>query len=386
VITPNVIGRTYSLTTVMNLEGEAILDEQIEVTFKPESYAVTETVELTYKCHDYKQYFQDVFRSIEVNGRIKLDNYAFFHHKLDLSVTLDSSTPSVISYNTPGRPMELHLKDTYLLPEIYGMAGWARKDTFIMKGIHKADCDKCVVGNLKSVGEADLYLVIYNNNKAELRNENEKLVMVGYSGNSAEVGIYKLPNLPNQSLGAKVTWQWVNFKAEYELSISGLETHSIKLNQDYRKDTFKLEAKGENYWLGKYDITRDGFIKAGHTQLEGRWTGVSRIENAPWPSPIHTEVDFDFPYREDPYHYPYPSYPSYSGPPPSPAAYRDYSDYEAYRPSYTTLPPSYTTLPPSYTTLPHHAAQKNYVLNISKKALGKKFTFAFNNGRISLDF
>ena len=371
VITPNIVGETYSLATVINLEGEAILDEKIELTFKP---APEKTVELTYKCHDYKNVFQEVFQSIEVNGRLKLDNFAFFNHTLDFSVTVDDSMPSVITYNTPGRSMELHIKDTYLLPEIYGMAGWPRKNTFIMKGIDK--CDKCNVGNLISVSEADFYLIIHADNKAELRNENEKLVMAGFDRNSAEVGIYKLPNYQNQSVGAKVSWRYVSFKAEYELKISGLETH-IKLDQDYSKDTFKLEAKGENYWLGKYDITREGFIKAGDTQLEGRWTGVSSIENAPWPSPVHTEVDFDFPYREDPY--PYPSYPSYSGPPPSPPAYQDYSDYQDY-----SLPPSYATLPPSYTTLPH-VVPKNYVLNISKKALGKKFTFAFNNGRISLD-
>merc|ERR1712071_234222 len=56
-----------------------------------------------------------------------------------------------------------------------------------------------------------------------------------------------------------------------------------------------MGAKGENYWLGKYDITREGFIKAGDTQLECRWTGVSSIENAPWPSPVHTRWTLIFP-------------------------------------------------------------------------------------------
>ena len=262
-------------------------------------------------------------------------------------------------------PFRAEMYDSYLLPEIHAVAGLPRKDNFKILALKESDPRFDV---MKTDGSADFYIVYDDSSKYELWQAEDKLLMIGYNDSTAEAGVFVLPG--NQSLNAKVSWQHADAKHEFKINISGIETHNIKLYTD-GVNTYNLEASGDNIWLGKYNITRDAFIKAGISQLKGRWSGESNIENAPWTSSVYTQVDFDFPYRVDcrnvcyrtpPPEYDYMPPPCRPCPPPPP-------------------PPGYYT-PIALSKMP--AEPRNWFLNVSKTASGRKFGFTFNNGKISL--
>lgn len=358
----------YRLNTSITLKGQPLFDEKLAVNFKQG------TIEYSYKCNDYQHNFQDVFEILEVYGNIE-PQYDLLKSKLEAKVVIDEDHDKIAEYkiNHLEMPYGVDIKDPYLLPEIYKLANLPRKETLKIVIVEETDPK---VKILKETGSGNLFILL-GANKYELWQADEMLFMLGYDGSSAEVGILVLPG--DQNLCAKVSWKF-GVEGEYELKISGLETHNIKITEDYSKDySFKLEAKGDNYWLGKYDITREGVFKEDNNQLKGGWTGATSIENAPFPTPVHTEVDFDFPYRKK-YSYGYYPPPSYYPPPPPPP--------QGYGPTGKEFVEH--KRPPVVSTQVTHRSptseQRNYILNISMKALGTKFTFGFNNGRISLDF
>ena len=270
-------------------------------------------------------------------------------------------------FNNNDSPFRVEMYDPYLLPEIYVLAGLPRKETFKILGLKESDPKGNV---LKTDGSADIYIFYDDSNTYELWQAKNKLLMIWYDDGSAEANVFVFPG--DQSLNAKVRWQLDESKHEFKVNISGLETHNIKLYTD-GVNTYKLEANGDNIWLGKYNITTEVSIMVGLSQLKGRWSGKSNIENAPWTSSVHTQVDFDFPYRVDCrnvcYHNPPPEL-GYKPPPCRPCA-----------PPPPPMPPGYGE-PVALSLMP--AEPRNWFLNVSKKASGMKFGFIFNNGRISL--
>lgn len=122
----------------------------------------------------------------------------------------------------------------------------------------------------------------------------KELVKAGFT--KGDNSISQTTTLPDgRSLTTTVSWQSDNLqKNKVNIRLDGTER---KLNADLTWDVtnpanilMKADAKGENARWGKYELMRDIKLSSVSGKLGAEWTGVSSFANAPWPSPVNTDV------------------------------------------------------------------------------------------------
>merc|ERR1740128_496865 len=272
-----------SLVLDVTCDGEPLLDSILELNHQP---GYIEKLNLSFTCNDKKYSLQRFLNSIKATGSLHFDadNPLLFY--LEAAVIVDGSDPVVYKINTLISPYEVKIIDAYLLPKLYQIFERPQKNSLNIKIVRKDD-----IPNLQVVLHDDFY-VIYGPQQIELRHADETLAFLKYDHNSVEIRLSKLPG--DQHFSVKAS-RHHNPGHVYELQISGFgETHDIKLSSDFVSgdEIFRFEAKGHNYWLGRYDFIRELHIYRWSSGRNFWWTGMSMIENAPWPSPVYTHVDY----------------------------------------------------------------------------------------------
>jgi len=124
--------------------------------------------------------------------------------------------------------------------------------------------------------------------------------------------------------------QYINF------GMTGLEKHDAEVGWNRKGDKFRVGAKGSNYYLGTYEFKRKfKQVSVDGSHAKGKWSGTSMLKNGHFAHlfnrlsfPVETEGDFDV-NLQSPF---------------------------------------------------------NSIVNVSKTSPGMKFSFKFDNGKISVDF
>jgi len=110
-----------------------------------------------------------------------------------------------------------------------------------------------------------------------------------------------------RSLTTTLKWATTDLKENtVDLILDGTERNlnaNLKWNfKDPSKLSLNLDAAGNNKRFGDYSLNRVMTASVGTGTLKFNGKGSSSFQNAPWPSPIQTDIELDLDYNKHEYY------------------------------------------------------------------------------------
>merc|ERR1712002_1155478 len=285
------------ITAKVTRGGETYLQYQNDIvpTSTPTSYElkVDSTFDMSEKSKMYSMFCKyGCFKNRKMSAKLYVDMTAPQKFSLDIELTKDAQSVLTIEMNSRNNPYVFKIKAPRLLPKILPTG----RQSIEFEADHKPGQYLKVKSNTNMIKTFSVTKVGGNTRKIELNGK--ELVKAGYT--SSDNSISQTTTLPDgRSLTTTVTWESDNLKKnKVNIKLDGTER---KLNADLSWDVtnptnmvMKADAKGENKKWGKYELTRNLKITKSGTKFNAKMDGVSSIANAPWPSPVNTDIDISF--------------------------------------------------------------------------------------------
>jgi len=207
---------------------------------------------------------------------------------LDVELAKDGETVLTMDIKTKASPYTFKVNAPRILPKILPTG----RKSIEFEADHKPGQYLKIKSNTNALQSFKIEKIGGDMRRVELNGK--ELVKAGYT--QGDNSISQTTTLPDgRSLTTTVSWESDNLKKnKVNIKLDGTER---KLNADLSWDVtnpanivMKADAKGENQRWGKYELMRDVKMSSVNGKLNAEWTGVSTFANAPWPSPVNTDV------------------------------------------------------------------------------------------------
>jgi len=226
------------------------------------------------------------FKTRTMHAKLFVQKDKAYKFSLDVELTKDGNKVLNMEINSRNNPYVLKIVAPRILPKILPTG----RESIEFEADHNPGNYLRIKSNTNILKSFKIEKIDGNMRRVELNGK--ELVKAGLS--QADNSISQTTTLPDgRSLTTTISWQTdnlyrnkVNFK---------LDSTERKLNADLDWDinpniAMKVDAKGENARWGKYALMRDIKVSTSRSKFNAEWVGHSTFPNAPWPSPVSTEV------------------------------------------------------------------------------------------------
>jgi len=277
--------------------GETYLEYKNDIipTTTPNSYElkVDSTFDMSEKSKMYSMFCKyGCFKNRKMSAKLYVETAQPHKMSLDIGLTKDGETVLTVEINSRNNPYVFKVSAPRLLPKILPTG----RGSIEFSADHKPGKSLIVTSNTNMIKEFKVEKMAGNTRKISLNGK--ELVQAGYSSTSNSIS--QTTTLPDgKSLTTTVTWESENLhKNKVNIKLDGTER---KLNADLSWDVtnpsnmvMTADAKGENKKWGKYELKRNLNVSKSGSKFNAKLKGVSSIANAPWPSPVNTDIDVSF--------------------------------------------------------------------------------------------
>jgi len=228
------------------------------------------------------------FKTRTMHAKLFVQKDKAYKFSLDVELTKDGNKVLNMEINSRNNPYVLKIVAPRILPKILPTG----RESIEFEADHNPGNYLRIKSNTNILKSFKIEKIDGNMRRVELNGK--ELVKAGLS--QADNSISQTTTLPDgRSLTTTISWQTDNLKRnKVNVKLDGTER---KLNADLDWDmtnpsniVMKVDAKGENARWGKYALMRDIKVSTSGSKFNAEWVGHSTFPNAPWPSPVSTEV------------------------------------------------------------------------------------------------
>jgi len=228
------------------------------------------------------------FKTRSMSAKLFVERATPYKFSLDVELKKDAQSVLTMEINSRNNPYIFKVNAPRILPKILPTG----RQSIEFEADHKPGQYLKIKSNTNVLKSFKIERMDGDMRRVELNGK--ELVKAGFT--KGDNSISQTTTLPDgRSLTTTVSWQSDNLqKNKVNIRLDGTER---KLNADLTWDVtnpanilMKADAKGENARWGKYELMRDIKLSSVSGKLGAEWTGVSSFANAPWPSPVNTDV------------------------------------------------------------------------------------------------
>lgn len=228
------------------------------------------------------------FKHRTMHAKFYMENAAPQKFSLDVKLTKDTLDALTMEINSRNNPYVFKIKAPRLLPKILPTG----RESIEFEADHKPGQYLKVKSNTNMIKTFSVVKMSGDQRKIELNGK--ELLTAGFA--KGDRTISQTTTLPDgRSLTTTVSWDSDNMKKNaVNIKLDGTER---KLDANLRWDVTKAnaydmhaDAKGENKKWGKYSLTRNVKVTNKNGVIDAKIDGVTSIDNAPWPSPVNTDI------------------------------------------------------------------------------------------------
>merc|ERR1711973_526961 len=199
------------------------------------------------------------FKTRTMHSKLFVEKAKPYKFSLDVELTKDGVKVLNMEINSRNNPYIFKINAPRILPKILPTG----RESIEFEADHNPGQYLRIKSNTNVLKSFKIEKMAGDMRRVELNGK--ELVKAGFS--QADNSISQTTTLPDgRSLTTTISWQTDNL---------------------YRN---KVNAKGENARWGKYALMRDIKVSTSGSKFNAEWVGHSTFPNAPWPSPVSTEV------------------------------------------------------------------------------------------------
>lgn len=231
------------------------------------------------------------FKHRTMHAQLYVDNAKPYKFSLDVQLTKDKNQVLTMEINSRNNPYIFNIKAPRILPKILPTG----RESIEFEADHKPGQYLKVKSNTDIIKTFSVEKISGDQRKITLNGKE----LVRGSLAQGQRSISQTTTLPDgRSLTTTISWETDNLKKNtVNIKLDGTERNlDAKLRWDSTKPgSFDMhaDAKGENKRWGKYKMTRNAKVNFKNGKIDAKIDGVTDIANAPWPSPVNTDIKAD---------------------------------------------------------------------------------------------
>jgi len=223
-------------------------------------------------------------------------------YKMVLTAELRKDGQPVLNLDidTKNNPYKMILKAPRILPKILPSG----RSSIEFNADHQPGKKLAITSNTNSL--PSLIFERLSNQDVKVILNGKELVTGGLTRSDKQIS--STTTLPDgRSLTTTLKWATTDLKENtVDLILEGTERNlnaNLKWNfKDPSKLSLNLDAAGNNKRFGDYSLNRVMTASVGTGTLKFNGKGSSSFQNAPWPSPIQTDIELDLDYNKQEYY------------------------------------------------------------------------------------
>lgn len=211
-----------------------------------------------------------------------------YKFSLDVQLTKDKEQVLTMEINSRNNPYIFNIKAPRILPKILPTG----RESIEFEADHKPGQYLKVKSNTNMIKTFSVEKISGDQRRIELNGK--ELVRGAFA--KGDRTISQTTTLPDgRSLTTTISWETDDMKKNVvNIKLDGTERKlDAKLDWDVTKPgsyIMNADAKGENKRWGKYMMKRNIKVTSKNGQIDAKIDGVTDIANAPWPSPVNTDI------------------------------------------------------------------------------------------------
>jgi len=227
-----------------------------------------------------------------MHAKLTIERKTPYKFEMDVELTKDGESVLTMDVNSRQNPYIFKVVAPRILPKILPTG----RESIEFEADHNPGQYLRIKSNTNALSSFKIEKVANDMRRVELNGK--ELVSAGFA--QGDKTITQTTTLPDgRSLTTTVSWETESFKDnKVTVKLDGTERKSVivadwkitEKGDSSKSMDLKLSAKGENKMWGAYDLNRDITLAFGNGAFSIEDSGDSSVQNAPWPSPVHTEL------------------------------------------------------------------------------------------------